>query len=201
MSARAAYSVSLDGSVSSPDGVLYMMASTFDRNRHLRFRRAIASAADEAAALAAISGELDPYLASVKEQTEPPYLRDVATCEFSLAKARVAFEHGESDRLKEDHAAAGSVRRARGLILGKCEYDVRGIFEAAPENAVPVRRNTLLAILIRPGARNPQIFELLPVGTLVVLDEWTETAGLGCAPELDAMLRELAEHGLAEMRL
>jgi len=49
------------------DGVLYMMAGTFDRNRGLRFRRAIASAADEAAALAAIRGELDPYLASVTQ--------------------------------------------------------------------------------------------------------------------------------------
>ena len=137
-----------------------------------------------------------------QEQTEPPYLRDVTTCEFALAKVRVAFERGESDRLKEEHAAAGSVRRARGLILRKCEYDVRRIFEAAPENAVPVRRDTLLAILIPPGARNPQILELLPVAfeTLVVLDEWTDTAGLGCAPELDAMLLELAEHGLVEVR-
>jgi hypothetical protein len=49
------------------DGVLYMMASTFDRNRNLRIRRAIAAAADEAAALAAIRGELDPYLASVTQ--------------------------------------------------------------------------------------------------------------------------------------
>jgi len=49
------------------DGVLYMMASKFDRTRHLRVRRAIASAADETAALAAISGELDPYLASVTQ--------------------------------------------------------------------------------------------------------------------------------------
>ena len=49
------------------DGVLYIMASTFDRNRNLRIGRAIASAADEAAALAAIRGELDPYLASVTQ--------------------------------------------------------------------------------------------------------------------------------------
>jgi hypothetical protein len=139
---------------------------------------------------------------AAQEQTEPPYLPDVATCEFSLAKARVAFECGESDRRKEEHAAAGSVRRARGLILRKCEYDVRGIFEVGPENAVPVQRDTLLAILIPPGARNPQILELLPVAfeTLDVLEEWTDTAGLGCAPELDAMLRELAEHGLVEVR-
>src|SRR5262245_20380709 len=49
------------------DGVLYMMASTFTRNRQLRISRAIASAANEAAALAAIRGELDPYLTSVTQ--------------------------------------------------------------------------------------------------------------------------------------
>jgi hypothetical protein len=47
------------------DAVFYMMASTFDRNRHLRIARAVASAPDEATALAAIRRELDPYLASV----------------------------------------------------------------------------------------------------------------------------------------
>jgi VIT1/CCC1 family predicted Fe2+/Mn2+ transporter len=49
------------------DGVLHMMARKFDRNRQLRIGRAIASATDEAAALAAIRGELDPYLASVTQ--------------------------------------------------------------------------------------------------------------------------------------
>jgi hypothetical protein len=47
------------------DAVWYMMASAFNRNRRLRIARAIASAPDEAAALAAIRRELDPYLASV----------------------------------------------------------------------------------------------------------------------------------------
>ena len=44
-----------------------MMASAFDRNRHLRLARAVASAPDEAAALATIRRELDPYLASVTQ--------------------------------------------------------------------------------------------------------------------------------------
>ena len=47
------------------DAVFYIMASAFDRNRHLRIARAIASAPNEASALAAIRRELDPYLASV----------------------------------------------------------------------------------------------------------------------------------------
>jgi hypothetical protein len=49
------------------DGVLYMMARRFDRTRHLRVRRAIASSKNEAAALAAIRAELDPSLASVTQ--------------------------------------------------------------------------------------------------------------------------------------
>jgi predicted outer membrane lipoprotein len=47
------------------DAVFYMMTSAFDRNRRLRLARAIAATPDEAAALAAIRSELDPYLASV----------------------------------------------------------------------------------------------------------------------------------------
>ena len=47
------------------DAVLYMMTSVFDRSRHLRFARAVASAPDEAAALATIRHELNPILASV----------------------------------------------------------------------------------------------------------------------------------------
>jgi hypothetical protein len=138
----------------------------------------------------------------MKEQLEPPYLHDVATCEFSLAKARIALESGESDGAEDEGAAAGSVRRARNVILCNCEYDVREIFEAAFEDAVPDRRVTMLAILTPPGARNPQIFELLPVAfeALVALDEWTDSSRLGHAPELGPMLRELAEHGLVEVR-
>src|SRR5262249_44681129 len=119
-----------------------------------------------------------------------------------LAKARIALESGESDGTEHKGAAAGSVRRARNVILCNCEYDVRRIFEAAFEDAVPDRRETMLAILTPPGARNPQIFELLPVAyeAIVALDEWTDRARFGGAPELDAMLRELAEHGVVEVR-
>src|SRR5205085_7234409 len=136
-----------------------------------------------------------------QERLEPAYLHDVTACEFSLAKARVAFESGESDRAKEECAAPG-VRRNRRVILLKCEYDVKDIFEAAPEKPVPARRDTLLAILIPPGEQNPGIVELLPAAfeTLIALDEWTDKSRLGSAPELDVLLRELAEYGLVEVR-
>src|SRR5678815_225535 len=47
------------------DAVFYLMDSAFGRNRLIRIGRAVASAPDEAAALATIRGELDPYLASI----------------------------------------------------------------------------------------------------------------------------------------
>ena len=65
------------------DAVLYMMNSTFDRNRYIRFVRSLASSSDETKALDAIRGELDPYLAPVTraEDREQLYrsVRDAVT--------------------------------------------------------------------------------------------------------------------------
>ena len=47
------------------NAVLYVMDSAFDSNRQIRIARAIASAPEEATALATIRNELDPYLISV----------------------------------------------------------------------------------------------------------------------------------------
>jgi hypothetical protein len=74
------------------DGVLYMMGSTFDRNRHLRIRRAIASATDEAAALAAIRGELDQYLASVTQVEDREQL--YRSIRNALAQRRLPLRTG-----------------------------------------------------------------------------------------------------------
>ena len=43
------------------NAVIYIMNSAFERNRHLRIARIIASTPDEDAALAAIRNEFDPY--------------------------------------------------------------------------------------------------------------------------------------------
>ena len=47
------------------DAALYLMNTTFDRKRQLRFVHAIAAHPDEATALGRIRGELDPILKSV----------------------------------------------------------------------------------------------------------------------------------------
>lgn len=69
------------------DAVLYLMNSAFDRNRLARFARAIASAPDEAAALRAIRGELEPYLASVTQPEDREQL--YRSIHSSLVHARL----------------------------------------------------------------------------------------------------------------
>src|SRR5262249_27361905 len=74
------------------DAVLYMMACVFDRNRHLRFARAVTTAPDDAAALETIRGELEPMLAPVtpSEDREQLY-RSIRT---SLAHGRLPRRTG-----------------------------------------------------------------------------------------------------------
>ena len=67
------------------NAVLYMMGSTFDSNRRLRLGRAIASAPDETAAVAAIRGELDPSLAPVAEDEDRESL---------YRRVRISMVHG-----------------------------------------------------------------------------------------------------------
>ena len=59
------------------DAVFYLMDSAFDRNRLIRVGHAVASAPDEAAALATIRGELDPYLASIAGEDREHFYRGV----------------------------------------------------------------------------------------------------------------------------
>jgi hypothetical protein len=74
------------------DAVFYMMGSAFNRDRHVRLARAIASAPDEAAALTTIRQELDPYLASVARAEDREQLyRGIRT---SLMHARLPQRSG-----------------------------------------------------------------------------------------------------------
>ena len=69
-----------------------MMAGAFERNRHLRLARAIASAPEEAAALATIRGELDPYLVSVTQVEDREQL--YRSIRNSLARGRLPRRAG-----------------------------------------------------------------------------------------------------------
>jgi hypothetical protein len=134
---------------------------------------------------------------------DPPHLRDVAACEFAFAKARVGSDREEAAQAGGGRPPRGSIRRHPGVMMLRCEYDVRPIFESQGDGVVPVKRETLLATVIAPGAQHPQMFELpsFVFDFLDALDDWTVRSELTPGRETDAMIDELAEHTLVEVSL
>jgi hypothetical protein len=136
-----------------------------------------------------------------RQPPEPPYLRDVAACEFAIAKVRVGAKVQELEPRGAQAPPAG-IRRRPDVALLHCAYDIRPIFEADSGQATPVERDTLLAIVMPPGALNPKVFEVLPVvyDILAAIDDWTDRSALGATPEVDRLIGDLAAHELIEVR-
>jgi hypothetical protein len=134
--------------------------------------------------------------------SEPPYLRDVAACEFACAKVRVGAKVRGSGPAWGKHAPQGAVRRHPDVALLRCAHDIRPIFEAGSREAAPVERDTPLAIAMPPDAAHPKVFEVLPLvyDVLAAIDDWTDRSALRATAEVDALIRDLAEHGLVEVR-
>jgi hypothetical protein len=137
---------------------------------------------------------------SRRKALEPPYLLDVATCEFACALVRLDVENQPPGKCNEA-AARGTIRRRSGVILLRCGYDIRPIFEEGCRNAIPANRCTLLAITMPPGANQPGVFEVLPMvfDLLAALDDWTDPAALVPTPDLAELIRNLLEHRLIEV--
>jgi len=139
-------------------------------------------------------------------QGEPilsPYLVDVSACEFACAVVRVGTENS---RPLPDNGGVkpsqGWIRRRSGLILQRCAYDVRSVFEGGSAEDVPAERETLLVIGMSDSDEQPRISEVLPVifSILSILDDWTDPAGFGDTQELSELLRQMEQHGLIEVR-
>ena len=136
------------------------------------------------------------------EPPYPPYLCDIAACEFACAQVRAEFpdlDIAEPNGIVVDRMRG--IRRRHGIRLLRCTYDIRPLFENGAD-AEPARRETLLAITIPPQARGPQVFELLPAifDLLAALDDWVDPAVLGVTEGLDELVADLARHGLVEAR-
>jgi hypothetical protein len=134
---------------------------------------------------------------------EPPYLPDVAACEFAIATARVGIRVPPASAAgASELPAGGTVRRSPGIILLRCAYDIRPIIESDEEEAAVGRRDTPLVIAIPPDAEQPAVFEVRPpvYEVLAALDEWTTRSDLGTSAEIDELIRELARYGLVEVR-
>jgi hypothetical protein len=134
---------------------------------------------------------------------QPPFLRDVAACEFAIARLRMRGKAQPSQPVAAGRALR--IRRNRDAVFLPCAYDIRSIFEGAAAAGVaresPARRDLMLAILIPPGTDEPAIFEV-PASVyalLVELDTWTDRAAFAAMEGLDELISELANHGLLEV--
>ena len=94
---------------------------------------------------------------------DPPYICDVAAFEVACAKVDADPEHHLSNRTTvADRGHSGDVRRCPNVILLRCSYDVRPIFELGSGKAAPVKRDTPLVVAMPVGADGPQVFEVVP---------------------------------------
>jgi len=132
------------------------------------------------------------------EAPEPAHLPDVAACEVACATVRAGADEAPQEE-GGTRAPPFGIRRHPGVVLLRCRHDVRPIFEQDSQ-AVPVRRDTPLAVVMPPGAHGVQVMELLPVvfDLLAALGDWTDPATFGSAPEASGLIRDLIEHGLVE---
>jgi hypothetical protein len=132
---------------------------------------------------------------------QPPYLDDVAACEFACVRVRVGIgtAHGEPTTGGEPRHV---FRRRSDVVLLRCAYAIRPVIEEDAEEVAVVKRDTPLAIAMPHGAEQPRIFEVAsPVfGVLEALDNWTDRSELGATPEVEELISELAQHGLIEAR-
>jgi hypothetical protein len=144
------------------------------------------------------------FLAARWQRTPPvpPYLRDVAACELACATVRVDVdERGPTPASDKSKPRRHHIRRRHGVVLLRCGYDIRPIFETGAEDCAPAERHTPIVVAMPPRAQQPQVSELPPVifDLLAALDDWTDPAELGGAAQLKEIIREFSEHGLLEV--
>jgi hypothetical protein len=125
---------------------------------------------------------------------QPGYLPDVAACEFACAQSRSAGENKSND------AQRAGLRRRPGVVLLRCAFDVRPIFEGSAGG--PAERDTRLAVVPTPDGNEPGILELTPAvfDLLAALGTWTDAAFFDGFPEADALISDLVRAGLVEVR-
>ena len=138
-----------------------------------------------------------------RRRPRPAYLPDVATCELACATVGAAIEanpHEEGNGRKR--VPQGAIRRRQSVVLLRCRYDVRPIFEGGSPGTVPAKRDTPLAVAVVPGTTRPQVYELPATifDLLAALDHWSDPAALRSTPGSTEVVDELARHGLIEVR-
>jgi len=131
---------------------------------------------------------------------EPAYLPDVAACELARAQARDVPEERTNDRASE--SGTPQLRRRRSVVPLRCAYDVRGFFDAWPQEVVPPKRDISLVVSLPPGGRELKLMEVTSptVDALSLLADWADPSVLDAFGERAGLLADLTAHGLVEER-
>jgi hypothetical protein len=131
-----------------------------------------------------------------RRRGRPAYVPDVAACEVACAAVRA-----QADQITPggDAPGRGQIRRHSGVVLLRCKYDVRPLFETRRDRAIPARRDTALAVTAgRDG--EPRILQLAPAvfALLAALEDWIDPAAFAGTPKAADLLRILDDNGLIE---
>jgi hypothetical protein len=138
----------------------------------------------------------------LREAPEPPYLPDIASYELAYATVRAGSNAEAATAKGASEPQPGAFRRHPGVVLLRCAYDILPILEGRAGQAVPMRRDTWLAIAMQPGTDEPEVSELSSdlFAFLEMLDQFADPAILRDTPELNKLIADLAGRGLVEVR-
>jgi hypothetical protein len=132
-----------------------------------------------------------------REETQAPYLHEVAACELALAEIRVTGQDRQQVIDETRSVAPGSIRRRPGVVLLRCAYDIQPIFASAAAKGRPSERDTPLAIVRMPGTQHARVFEVAPAvfDLLLAIHDW-----FACdAADLKDVIGELVTCALIEV--
>jgi hypothetical protein len=134
---------------------------------------------------------------------KPPHVRDVARCELAFAEVRAQpQEDADGGGIGDERGARPAIRRHPGSVLLRCQFDVRPVFEQGAVAQIPSRRDTRLAVTMPSGAEQPLVFEISPIAfdLVATLGDWVDRSALGAMHDSRRLIRELASHGILEVR-
>jgi hypothetical protein len=140
---------------------------------------------------------------SQSEPPTPPYLLDVAACELAIAKVcNIVAESDKSLKISETDRETNVIRRCRDVVLLRCSYDIRSIFEADLREVIPSQRDISLAIAWRDASGNASILEMPSVAfeLLVRLEDWADPRTLADIDDVDSLVSHLVAQKLIEVR-
>jgi hypothetical protein len=133
---------------------------------------------------------------------DPPHLRDVATCELACASVIACTQEKPGDSAPgRGQSAPHRIRRRPGVLLLRCRYDIRPIFESGSTDTIAPARMVTLAVAMQPAANRPEIFEIAPVAfeLLSALDNWSDPAAFGIGRAHRPIIEALVKSRLLEV--